>query len=583
MRIRAKIIISLLFVTMLISASVTGVSYWLLQESLFDEFRNHLKNIAHIGTATIDIPATKRLIAQLKQPLDDDKIKQIEHSNDYRLIDKQLQFIRQSEPKLIQFIYILVPSDNPNNSYFLVDADVLKLTAKQARGETVEDEISHFGLQYDISNIEAIKHTFATQTLTVENELVADPVYHTRSLSAYAPLFDEQQKLIGLLGVDLKDEDMAAALKRSQLISAALVLSALLFAMLLSIFLGHQLTRGIRMLNQVVSRFASRDFQVRAPIVSKDEVGNLSYSFNLMAQTIDEYAKHLEALLMAYGRFVPHSFLDLLQKDSIIDLQLGDHVQQEMTVLFADIRSFTTLSESMTPKENFDFVNAFLHRVGPVIRTHGGVIDKYIGDAVMALFPNSADQAVAAAIDMQHKVAEYNHYRVERGWQPISIGIGLHTGNLILGTVGESERMNSTVIADAVNLASRLESATKYYGAGIIISEQTLAKLEHIETLKTRFLDKVQVKGKQQMVSIHQIIDITDSINSWQTTELNAWQNAIQYYFNREFSKALIIFQQLLQYYPMDKTVQLYIERSQQLLNQELSTDWQGIIVMENK
>ncbi|CAG1021700.1 adenylate cyclase [Patescibacteria group bacterium] len=583
MRIRAKIIISLLFVTMLISGGVTGVSYWLLQKSLLDEFRNHLRNIAHIGTATIDIPAVKRLVEKLNQPLNNSEIKKIEHSSDYYLIDKQLQFIRQSEPKLIQFIYILIPTDNPNNSRFLVDADVLELTAKQANGEKVtEEDISHFGLEYDISNIESIKQTFLTQTLVVENELVADPVYHTRSLSAYAPLFDEKNKLIGLLGVDLKDEDMAAALKRSQVISAALVLSALLFAMLLSIFLGHQLTRGIRMLNQVVSRFASREFEVRAPIVSTDEVGNLSYSFNLMAETIDEYAKHLEALLVAYGRFVPHSFLELLQKDSIIDLQLGDHVQQEMTVLFADIRSFTSLSESMTPKENFDFVNAFLHRVGPVIRTHGGVIDKYIGDAVMALFPNSPDQAVAAAIDMQHKVAEYNQHRIQHGWQPIAIGIGLHTGSLILGTVGESERMNSTVIADAVNLASRLESATKYYGAGIIVSEQTLDKLNNND-IKMRFLDKVQVKGKQQMVAIYQIIDITDVIYSWQTDELTHWQTAIQCYFNRQFSDALTLFQSVWQQYPMDKTAELYVERSQQFLNQDLANDWQGVAVMESK
>lgn len=224
------------------------------------------------------------------------------------------------------------------------------------------------------------------------------------------------------------------------------------------------------------------------------------------SQSLSEHAKHLEQLLSAYDRFVPHSFLELLQKDSVLDLELGNHIQQEMTVLFADIRAFTSLSESMTPKENFDFVNAFLHRVGPVIRAHGGIIDKYIGDGVMALFPNSPDNAIAAAINMQHKVTEYNQHRAKCGYDPIAIGIGLHTGNLILGIVGEAERMSSTVIADAVNLASRLEDLTKYYDVGIIVSEQTLKKLDKSTELKKCFLDNVKVKGKQQNVAIYQII-----------------------------------------------------------------------------
>jgi two-component system sensor histidine kinase ChiS len=172
----------------------------------------------------------------------------------------------------------------------------------------------------------------------------------------------------------------------------------------------------------------------------------------------------LSKINIAYGRFVPHEFLKFLERESIVDVQLGDQVQKEMTVLFADIRSFTSLSERMSPKENFDFLNAYLSRVSPVIRNHNGFIDKYIGDAVMALFPQTADDAVQAAIEMQKQVSLYNSYRQENGYDPIAIGIGLHSGTLMLGTVGESQRMESTVIADAVNLASRLEGLTKVYG-----------------------------------------------------------------------------------------------------------------------
>jgi two-component system sensor histidine kinase ChiS len=143
-------------------------------------------------------------------------------------------------------------------------------------------------------------------------------------------------------------------------------------------------------------------------------------------------------LTLAYGRFVPRNFLKFLGKESIIDVQIGDQVQQKMTVMFSDIRSFTTLSEAMSPQENFNFLNSYLSQVSPVIRQHKGFIDKYIGDAIMALFPESANDAVQAAIAMQKQVALYNEQRQQQGDVPIAIGIGLHTGNLMLGTIGES-------------------------------------------------------------------------------------------------------------------------------------------------
>ncbi|MEG3844496.1 ATP-binding protein, partial [Microcoleus sp. herbarium14] len=169
----------------------------------------------------------------------------------------------------------------------------------------------------------------------------------------------------------------------------------------------------------------------------------------------------LAKLNAAYGRFVPHDFLSLLEKPSIIEVKLGDNQERDMTVLFADIRSFTALSEQMTPPENFAFINTYLGRVSPAIRKNHGFIDKYIGDAVMALFPTFPEDGVRAAIDMQQEVNFFNEQREKNGLFPIKIGVGLHAGNLMLGTIGERERMESTVIADAVNLASRLEGLTK--------------------------------------------------------------------------------------------------------------------------
>ncbi|MCZ0900498.1 adenylate/guanylate cyclase domain-containing protein, partial [Microcoleus sp. HI-ES] len=172
----------------------------------------------------------------------------------------------------------------------------------------------------------------------------------------------------------------------------------------------------------------------------------------------------LAQLNKAYERFIPHQFLQFLEKSSIIDVELGDQVQLEMSVLFSDIRDFTTLSETMTPEDNFKFINSYLSRMEPVINENNGFIDKYIGDAIMALFSGEADNAVKAGIAMLHRLAEYNEYCANAGCAPIQIGIGINTGSLMLGTVGGPNRMDGTVISDAVNLASRVESLTKNYG-----------------------------------------------------------------------------------------------------------------------
>lgn len=584
MSIRQKIIAALFLVTAAIALSATGFSYNLLQHSLGEEFRARLKDMAQIGAAGIDVAATTRLLGLLKVASTPEKVAAIEVSTDYLRLARQLNSLREIDPELIQYVYILTPTEKPNTARFLADADVLAWKQRQARGEKVAEEISHFGLTYDISDKTFIRRAFELQRLTVEDQFVADPKYNTRSLSAYAPLRGGDGEFLGILGVDLKDRNMQEALAKSRRTSLVIILGALAAATLLSVLVGRQLTEGIRALNEVVRRFAMKQFDVRAPMLSADEIGDLSRSFNSMAETIEGYARRLEALLIAYGRFVPHSFLDFLGKESVVDLQLGDHVQREMTVLFADIRSFTKLSESMTPRENFDFVNAFLGRVGPVIRKHGGVIDKYIGDAVMALFPHSPTDAVHAAVDMQRQVAAYNETRRVDGYAPIAIGVGVHTGKLILGTVGEAERMNSTVISDNVNLASRLEGATKYYGVNIVISGATLAQLPADAGFKLRFLDRIQVKGKQESVVIHEVYDAdTEAVRAYKDVTQDVWQQAITCYFERRFGEAVLLFRGLLQQSPTARTARLYLERAEKCQRDGVAEDWTGVLVMDSK
>ncbi len=286
----------------------------------------------------------------------------------------------------------------------------------------------------------------------------------------------------------------------------------------------------------------------------------------------------------AYGRFVPHDFLRFLGHESIVDVKLGDHVQKNMTIMFSDIRNFTTLSEEMTPEENFNFINSYLSQLSPVIRAHNGFIDKYIGDAVMALFPESADDAVRGAIAMQKQVTLYNEHRQNNGYAPIAIGIGLHTGSLMLGTIGSQERMESTVIADAVNLASRLEGLTKLYGAGILISEQTLTYLAQPVNYKYRFLERVMVKGKKAPVSVFEIYDAEPaSIIELKQQTSSTFELALKLYSQQEFAQAQQIFQGILQINPQDKAVMLYVKRCEKYQKYGVPEEWEGVEALTEK
>jgi len=272
----------------------------------------------------------------------------------------------------------------------------------------------------------------------------------------------------------------------------------------------------------------------------------------------------LHKTVLAYERFVPQQFLHLLDIDSIIDIKLGDQAERKMTILFSDIRSFTTLSESMTPRENFNFINSYLSRMEPVIERHRGFIDKYIGDAIMALFPGSADDALTGAIAMLEQLLAYNQDRHRSGYSSLQIGIGLNAGMVMLGTIGGEKRMDGTVISDTVNLASRLEDMTKTYQAPLLISEHTLYGLTDASRYHIRFVDRIRVKGRTTPVSVYEAFDPDEAalIRGKQATQ-DKFEQALAFYHMQQPQKALPLLEECLATVPEDHVARIYIERCQ--------------------
>lgn len=311
--------------------------------------------------------------------------------------------------------------------------------------------------------------------------------------------------------------------------------------------------------------------------IVNDENGNVLYYQGFVEDIterkraeseLERFTSELFQLNQSFFRFVPHQFLQYLGKDSIVDVQLGDNVQQEMSVLFADIRDFTSLSEQMTPEDNFKFINAYLSHVEPAIAEYRGFVDKYIGDEIMALFSHSADDALRAGIRMLDLLAEYNKTRQRTDptkptyRPPIEIGIGINSGKLMLGTVGGKSRMDGTVIGDAVNLASRLEGLTKNYGVSLLISHYTFIRLNHINEYGIRLIDHVQVKGKLEMVSVFEVFDADPpELRAGKQATKTIFERGLLHYYLGEIFDAIALFEACLEQNPEDKVAQIYLTR----------------------
>lgn len=309
-----------------------------------------------------------------------------------------------------------------------------------------------------------------------------------------------------------------------------------------------------------------------------DALGELAQVFSHMVQTVKAREQELEKLLQAYGRFVPDEYLQFLGKQSIVDCQLGDHVSKEMAIMFSDLRSFTTMAEQMTPQENFDFINTYLQRISPEIRNHNGFIVKYMGDGVMAVFPDGVDDAIQAGIVMFEQLQKYNQSRQINGEIPLNIGIGIHVGDTMVGIIGEANRMQADALSDHVNLTARLESLTKYYGVSLLISGDVVQRLSQPEKYHIRFLDRAIVKGRQEAITVFEVLDVeVEPVRSLKIQTVPIFEEALEQYCQRDFANAKISFEQIVALNPVDKPSQLYLERIQALLENSIPANWNGV------
>ncbi|MCU0433063.1 MAG: adenylate/guanylate cyclase domain-containing protein [Bacteroidia bacterium] len=289
-----------------------------------------------------------------------------------------------------------------------------------------------------------------------------------------------------------------------------------------------------------------------------------------------------------FRKFVPVQFLDRIAKEGIESIKPGNAEKVQASVLFSDIRSFTSLAEKMTPEEVFVMLNQYLSFVEPPIRAGNGFVDKYMGDGIMALFESNAlhsdaTNAVTAALEMQQTLALLNTQRTKAGTPELKMGIGIHSGFVIMGTLGGNERMDSTAIGDAVNLASRIESMTKMYGVELLATSQTMERLERKDELLFRFVDRVVAKGKKEAHEIWEIIGWKNRLAPLETAFVSAYEKAMEAYLDLRIKDAYAEFEKCEALKPGDKVVEMYLQRCRGILESGRTGEVGGSTILSEK
>jgi adenylate cyclase len=285
-----------------------------------------------------------------------------------------------------------------------------------------------------------------------------------------------------------------------------------------------------------------------------------------------------------FGQYVPPELVDEMAKNPESYTMEGR--KAELTVLFSDIRGFTTISEGLEPDQLAALMNEYLGAMTEVIRSHRGTLDKYIGDAIMAFWgapvanPRHARQAVETALHMQAALQDLNQILTTKGWPVLKIGVGVNTGVMTVGDMGSPVRKAYTVMGDAVNLGSRLEGITKQYGVGIIVGESTREQLRKEAVF--RELDRVRVKGKDEPVAIYEPLGFEGQVEKSLLEELKLWNQTLRAYRSQDWDQAELALMNLSRISPR-YLYELYIQRIAHYRKEAPGVDWDGVWKFETK
>lgn len=470
---------------------------------------------------------------------------------------------------------LIVASSSAEQAYLMKSGKAQRLNAIQSQDPLIR------------STAEYLKQRFTDLSQIKNNQAVTFQDKQGERLLARVQPWQDDLGLDWLIVTVVPESDFMGQINANTRNTVLLCLAALVSTVISGMYSSRWITRPVLKLNDAANQIAAGNLDQHVDLNDLFQIIEISYladSFNSMSSQLKASFEILENQKNSFARFFPPEYLRFLDKVDVTDIELGDHISKEMAVMFSDIRSFTTLSEKMSPQENFDFVNAYLRRVSPEIRSHNGFIVKFLGDGMMAVFPNGVDDALAAGVAKSWQVHRYNEKRQAEGLLPIDVGIGIHVGHMMVGMVGEYNRIQGDAFSDNVNLTARLEGLTKFYGVSLLISEDVLTRLTNRQQYKIRFLDRAIVKGRNEPIGVYEVLDaqLPDVCDLKLQTQAD-FDQGITAYCAGQLQEARDCFEKVLAVNPTDKTGLLYLKRIEILAEQGIPDNWTGIWTFSEK
>ncbi len=342
---------------------------------------------------------------------------------------------------------------------------------------------------------------------------------------------------------------------------------------------------GMILIIWVIGYMLFANYQLWLPVMSMSLAVFIAYFSTSVYQAFTE-ERNKKQIKSMFARYAPPSYVDELSKDPT-KLELGGE-EKEISILFSDIEGFTTISENLSPKQLIELLNEYLGAMTNAIFHQGGTLDKYIGDAIVAVFgapmnlDNHALKACSAAVEMRKTLDRIRDGWIQRGFPSVKARIGLNTGRVVFGNIGSDIRYDYTGIGDAMNLSSRLEGANKQYGTYCMISEFTYDQVR--DSVIVRDLDFIIVKGKSKPVKVFELIGLKDEPLAENRKQMLAhYQKGIELYRHQQWNDAIVKFQEALESVPDDSPSKLYVQRCHEFITSPPGADWDGTYHMTSK
>ncbi len=370
------------------------------------------------------------------------------------------------------------------------------------------------------------------------------------------------------IGILVPEDDFIGELRKNILSTSLIAVGILIIVLIFSIFISRLITNPINQLTKEADKIKQLDLDGQITLTSLfKEIDNMTRAF-----------ANMKSGLRSFKKFVPGDIVGYLIKSGQEAALGGSHKQ--LTIFFSDLKDFTEISEQLNPDELVEHMGQYLESFSNIISNSNGTVDKYIGDAVMAFWnaPSNVEdhavQACAAALECQKKLFAQRKQWRELEKPPLFARIGIHTGDVIVGNMGSESRLNYTIIGDAVNLASRLESLAKTYGVKILVSDAT-RELAH-DIFLFRKMDRVVVKGKSVPVTIYELIEYKERANPSISEWIETFEQGLEEYFNRNWGRAVEFFTLSLEKNPKDRAAKLFLKRIEHLRTKSLNETWDG-------